>query len=1130
MHNARMKKPGPRQIFDTPQAHVSFLTVTSDDQFEGQHFDRKEVARAAAGESIAKNALDATREHVIKTVSAFANSNVEGGLLVLGVSKTGGVVGIDHLGENQTNSLTGLNTLLRAHAAEVKHFQCPDASGSARTICLIYSGWVSNAICETTEAASRAWVRSGPQSLPITQAVRDQLRRSKGLFNQDTAPCCPFAIEDVDQEVLGEFRRVFHPETTRQFSDERLLREAGAIVSERGQTHFTLPGLLFFASNPQRIVAHAYLRLLKFVVPSAQHNSRGTPSFDKDFKGPVTKQLRAARTFLRETSFFERLQHRKPEGGFTEEPELPPIAVDEAIVNAVAHRDYYTSNPIYCEHYQDALVVKNPGRIRQQNIDLPNRFDLESTPLDSMPLNRQLLEWLRAMKDPDGNAFVQALSEGTKRMTREMLTLSLPAPGVVLLANETIVKLESNAPARKAAFLARMQVPKTSFLNLYPLSVSKGNSVADKAEVHLRIGELTKTLRDSLAGHSWYIDRFSFSRIVAHRTGSDLAAPAVHKVIRFYPAYSLQVHELFGRTYLSIDYTCQVLSILRANEVARYLPSEQLVGRIGVAQTDTWRTGKITSSDGELIDVHFFDNEEVTPVPANRVIPNLTLAQIEIILKGQRIAFDLHGTIKKFSLASETAAARKRAEKIQITANQFAAEIFPVIFGEFVARMEPEAVGLSAVESRSDTTFHFEPLSEPVVEFRDRQKLPDVREGITKYGSYDGAEHKIELVPVCLIEQRQDMEGLIQRLKSGKYKYKGAERTFATRLSYSTIVAGINLDGLHREVGRLIAEHPDWCGNERLDRLFLVQTPEAGFATDDEKSPYFVIKRQLLEAGIPCQMVDTPTMRNPDWKDLNLGLNIVAKCGITPWVLPENIPDADFFVGLSYTQSRDGQRILGFANVFNSYGKWEFYAGNTTSFDTAERGKHLGELAHLALMRLQRDHSLPANPNLVFHHSLRISRDDYASILIGVRRVAPDASVTFVWVNAHNNFRLFDSRPETDGSVGRGSFVPISRRRTLLSTTGHNAYRKALGTPRPLEISANRYRSDSKDPVECDARTIAVQVLNLTKLNWASTDSFSAEPITTKYAGDIAYLTAAFLRQREPFKLHKVLERTPWFV
>ena len=166
----------------------------------------------------------------------------------------------------------------------------------------------------------------------------------------------------------------------------------------------------------------------------------------------------------------------------------------------------------------------------------------------------------------------------------------------------------------------------------------------------------------------------------------------------------------------------------------------------------------------------------------------------------------------------------------------------------------------------------------------------------------------------------------------------------------------------------------------------------------------------------------------------------------------------------------------------------------------------------------------------MFHHSVRISKEDYEAILFGVRNVAPDASVSFVWVNGHNNFRLFDSKVETDGSIQRGSFVPISRRRLLLSTTGSNVYRKALGTPRPLEISADHYRPDSTQPVSCDARSLALQVLSLTKLNWASTDSFTAEPITIKYARNIAYLTAAFLRQHEPFQLHPVLERTPWFV
>ena len=268
--------------------------------------------------------------------------------------------------------------------------------------------------------------------------------------------------------------------------------------------------------------------------------------------------------------------------------------------------------------------------------------------------------------------------------------------------------------------------------------------------------------------------------------------------------------------------------------------------------------------------------------------------------------------------------------------------IFPLVFGEFEARLVAKNVALSEVERRSDTTFHVERLSEPAVEFRDHQRLPDVREGITKFGSYDSDPHAVELVPLCLANQRQEMKSLIERLKTGKYKYRGAERTFATRFNYSAIVAVDSIAGLDQEVGRLLAEHPDWCGNESSIAYFSFTLQKRDIRIDDESSPYYVVKRRLLRSWNSVSNGGHGTLRNPDWKDLNLALNIIAKCGIAPWVLPENIPDADFFIGLSYTQSRDGQRILGFANVFSSYGKWEFYAGNTTAFDSRDRSEHLG--------------------------------------------------------------------------------------------------------------------------------------------------------------------------------------------
>lgn len=1126
-----MARPSPWQVFEDPHSAWSYLIQPRDEDLEGQHFDRKEAGRPLASAAVSKSTLDGLKEHVLKTVSAFANSNAEGGLLVIGISSQGEVLGVDHLNEDQKNSFTNLNTLVRNHAAEVKLHDCQDAAGANRTICLIYAGYMPNAICESPETNSRAWVRNGSQSNLMTPAVRDRVRLRKGILDGDSLPCCPFSAEDVDGDVLREFRRVFHPESTRKFTDERLLYEAGAVVRSNGETSFTLPGLLFFASNPQRVLSYAYVRLMKFLVPSSQYKNRGSPSFDKDFRGPITKQIRDARTFLRETAFFERFQFRRPEGGFDAQPELPPIAVDEAMVNAVAHRDYSMKTPTECEQYTDAFIVKNAGRMLQRNVDLPDRFSLGTTTLDSMPRNRKLLEWLRLMRDPEGNPFVQALSEGTKRMSREMIAVRLPPPSYLLLENETVLKLESNAEQRRAAYLASIHVPTTAFLNIYPLEITEGATSVVGEELHARLGECTTALRDSLVATDWYINRFSFSRIVAHRTGVELPVPvAVRKFLHLYPGYCFQIHELKSRLFLSIDYTCQVLSILKAHEALRYLAAEDVIGHGCVAHADSWRPGRLLAADAEWCLVHFFDSEEELKVASTRVIPTLSLAQMGSVLGAEGISFDLHTAIRRHSLVSETGAARKRAERIHSTAKQVVDDVFPLNFGEITVNMTVDPVSLSEFEPTSPKVFRLETLSEPTVEFRDHQKLADVREGITRYGSFNTDPHSIELIPLSLSAHRKDMETVIERLKAGKFKYRGAERTFATRFSYSSVITADRSEDLDGQVARLLAEHPDWAGSDQLNRLFLVQTPESDFPSDDERSPYFVIKRRLLEAGIPCQMVDTQTLIKPDFKDLNLSLNIIAKCGVVPWVLPETIPDADFFVGLSYTQSRDGQKILGFANVFNSYGKWEFYAGNTTAFDVRTRSEHLASLVRSALERLKRERSLPANPNLVFQHSVRISKDDYSAILGGVRSVSPDAAVLFVWINAHNNFRLFDSRPETDGSIPRGSYVQISKRRLLLSTTGHNAYRKALGTPQPLEISGDRYTARSSTAVVSESRTLALQVLSLTKLNWASTDSFSAEPITIKYAGDIAYLTAAFLRQREPFRLHPVLERTPWFI
>ncbi len=76
--------PSPKEVFENPLKFIEFLTSASDDRFEGQHFDRKEACRADEHGNISSSKINRIREHITETISAFANKNKEGGLLVLG--------------------------------------------------------------------------------------------------------------------------------------------------------------------------------------------------------------------------------------------------------------------------------------------------------------------------------------------------------------------------------------------------------------------------------------------------------------------------------------------------------------------------------------------------------------------------------------------------------------------------------------------------------------------------------------------------------------------------------------------------------------------------------------------------------------------------------------------------------------------------------------------------------------------------------------------------------------------------------------------------------------------------------------------------------------------------------------
>lgn len=110
--------------------------------------------------------------------------------------------------------------------------------------------------------------------------------------------------------------------------------------------------------------------------------------------------------------------------------ELPPDAVGEAIVNALAHRDYHSNASVEVRLFADRLEVWNPGA-------LPGTLTLDDLRAahPSVPNNPLLAESLYLAR------YIEKAGSGTERMIELCREAGLPEPTFELRAGSFIVTL-----------------------------------------------------------------------------------------------------------------------------------------------------------------------------------------------------------------------------------------------------------------------------------------------------------------------------------------------------------------------------------------------------------------------------------------------------------------------------------------------------------------------------------------------------------------------------------------------------------------------------------------------------------------------------------------------------------------
>ena len=1083
----------PRQQYEDPSWEL--LTAT---KVEGQFYERK---------------VSADPEKVAEAISGFANFNPQGGLIALGIGDDGTLKGLDHLGADKIAQLQKATLQVVGHRVEQRIASALLPNGGSVTVLMMYSSFSPDRVVETSKG--KAFKRVGDSTIELRNEERRELEYTKGQIQFEDEIACPIEAGDIAEDVLKEVRQTVQERDgiSTDLSTDNLLSNRFLAKRKDGQVCLTNAGVLLLSKDPRRYIPGAYVRFLRYSGKEVKTGKQQNIEKDQEFWGPMPQVVHRIRDFIK--AQLKEFSFRGADGLFQTEPEYPEEAWDEAIVNALVHRSYsFRNNGVFVRMFDDRIEVISPG-------DYPKGIrpeDFRDNPL-SNPRNPHMMEIMKGLR------FVKMISEGTKRMITAMEQAGLPLPEFSPLgrANVTVV-LRNDMQRRQTERMGVTAEPITAFGNLYPMEIvgpPRSGPVPEEASDPPSRDEIKSALITALKGQGFAVDSFTQSTAVDFRKEHILPALRNSRLVSLYPAIEFRVFELATDPYLCIDLAVEVRNRTTLDQLLTMLPNlaHRRFEKGFYRLANTWQPCYIREVTQDQVSVEPLGSVgQRVSVAATDVLPNLPTTWIAEALKAGGVQVDLFKEIRRLTMRDVAGAARQRAERTTSTASELKQRVFPLQIRAYTINLstQPRLLdgdGLKLLSNLNE--------SEPVFDPQGR-KRPTVVAGLTELGSYEKPQEVIPLAVLCTNESLRQMQALVETLSRGAVRYQGLERTFGVKFSHPALLVADTCE----EYVDTIRRYHDSRGNDPRP-FFLVYAPERGYSRADRTAPYYQVKHYLFERGYPSQMVDEETLADTRFKELNLALDIFAKKGYVPWVLNEGLPEADLFIGLSYSSIRqNGQlsRVMAYVNVFDEYGRWQFYKGNSVPIRFEQRNAEFRRLIGDVVSEYQTRNPLQ---RVHIHHGANLSYADRGEIAQGILQAAPGAEVSFVRINSHSPVRLYDSRPDGDGSLARGTYVVTGPNQFYISTTGFNALgQRAIGTPQPLEVTVRRV--NSKDAL--DLRTYAQHILSLTKLNWASSRTFCHKPITIKYASDIAYLMNVFISAFGQFHLHPDLEHTAWFL
>jgi ATP-dependent DNA helicase RecG len=323
-------------------------------------------------------------DKITESISAF--SNTKGGTVVIGVSDKGDVLGVD-IGKNTIESL----------ANQIKQNTDPMAYPSIR---VEESDKKQVVVIEVAEgkqkpalAFGRAYRRVGKSNQKLGFERIRNLAIETSKVHWDERICEEGSLDSIDRERLKWFLEDARKQRGLNLPVDSPIKDALMKLKLLKNGKLTNAAVLLFCKDP--IFLQSEVKCIRF-----SGNEPVKPYNDfQTIEGTVFDLMDRAMDFvLRNIRKSIRLVSGEVQR--MEKYEYPPDAIREAIVNAIAHRDYESPSKVQVRIFDNRIEVWNPGKLPDEITIDDLRREHISVPHNPL-LFKQLL-WVKYVEDVGG--------------------------------------------------------------------------------------------------------------------------------------------------------------------------------------------------------------------------------------------------------------------------------------------------------------------------------------------------------------------------------------------------------------------------------------------------------------------------------------------------------------------------------------------------------------------------------------------------------------------------------------------------------------------------------------------------------------------------------------------------------